>query len=59
MMMETGFIMILPVLLGAMIGALVLVWWERRLLGFFQGPGRTEPAWTPSVCCRWLPMPSS
>jgi NADH-quinone oxidoreductase subunit H len=45
-MMETGFLMILPVLLGAMIGALVLVWWERRLLGFFQdrvGPNRLGP----------------
>jgi NADH-quinone oxidoreductase subunit H len=43
---ETGFIMILPVLLGAMLGAAVLVWWERRLLGFFQdrlGPNRLGP----------------
>jgi len=43
---EIGFIMILPVLLGAMLGALVLVWWERRLLGFWQdrlGPNRLGP----------------
>jgi len=45
-MMEIGFIMILPVLGGAMMGALVLVWWERRLLGFWQdrlGPNRLGP----------------
>ena len=44
--METGFIMILPVLLGAMFGAAALVWWERRLLGFLQdrlGPNRLGP----------------
>lgn len=44
--METGFIMILPVLLGAMFGAVALVWWERRLLGFLQdrlGPNRLGP----------------
>ena len=44
--MELGFIMILPVLLGAMLGAAMLVWWERRLLGFFQdrlGPNRVGP----------------
>jgi NADH-quinone oxidoreductase subunit H len=44
--MEVGFIMILPVLLGAMFGALILVWWERRLLGFWQdrlGPNRLGP----------------
>lgn len=44
--MEIGFVMILPVLLGAMFGALVLVWWERRLLGFWQdrlGPNRLGP----------------
>ncbi|MEE2784752.1 MAG: NADH-quinone oxidoreductase subunit NuoH [Pseudomonadota bacterium] len=44
--METGYLMILPVLLGAMLGALVLVWWERRLLGFWQdrlGPNRLGP----------------
>ena len=44
--MELGFIMILPVLLGAMAGAAVLVWWERRLLGFWQdrlGPNRIGP----------------
>ncbi|MFV2090635.1 MAG: NADH-quinone oxidoreductase subunit NuoH [Pseudomonadales bacterium] len=45
-MMDIGFIMILPVLGGAMMGALVLVWWERRLLGFWQdrlGPNRLGP----------------
>jgi len=44
--MERGYLMILPVLLGAMLGALVLVWWERRLLGFWQdrlGPNRLGP----------------
>lgn len=44
--MDLGFIMILPVLLGAMLGAAVLVWWERRLLGFWQdrlGPNRVGP----------------
>jgi NADH-quinone oxidoreductase subunit H len=44
--MEMGFIMILPVLLGAMLGAAVLVWWERRLLAFWQdrlGPNRLGP----------------
>jgi len=43
---ELGFIMILPVLLGAMLGAAALVWWERRLLGFLQdrlGPNRVGP----------------
>ena len=44
--MDMGFIMILPVLLGAMLGAAVLVWWERRLLAFWQdrlGPNRLGP----------------
>ncbi len=44
--MELGFIMIVPVLLGAMAGAAILVWWERRLLGFWQdrlGPNRVGP----------------
>lgn len=44
--MEIGFIMILPVLLGSMVLAVVLVWWERRLLGFWQdrlGPNRLGP----------------
>lgn len=44
--MDLGFIMILPVLLGAMLGAAALVWWERRLLGFLQdrlGPNRVGP----------------
>ncbi|MCZ6711956.1 MAG: NADH-quinone oxidoreductase subunit H, partial [Gammaproteobacteria bacterium] len=41
--MELGFILILPVLLGAFAGAAVLIWWERRLLAFWQdrlGPNR-------------------
>jgi NADH-quinone oxidoreductase subunit H len=40
------FLMIVPVLLGAFAGALLLVWWERRLLGFWQdrlGPNRLGP----------------
>ena len=38
--------MILPVLLGTMVAAVILVWWERRLLGFWQdrlGPNRLGP----------------
>ncbi len=38
--------MILPVLLGAVLGAAMLIWWERRLLGFWQdrpGPNRVGP----------------
>jgi NADH-quinone oxidoreductase subunit H len=38
--------MLLPVLLGAMISAALLIWWERRLLGFWQdrlGPNRVGP----------------
>jgi NADH-quinone oxidoreductase subunit H len=41
--MDLGFILILPVLLGAFAGAAILIWWERRLLGFWQdrlGPNR-------------------
>ncbi len=44
--MAAEFLMILPVLLGAMFGAVALVWWERRLLGFWQdrlGPNRLGP----------------
>ena len=44
--MDIAYIMILPVLLGPMFAALVLVWWERRLLGFWQdrlGPNRVGP----------------
>ncbi|MDA1074239.1 MAG: NADH-quinone oxidoreductase subunit NuoH [Proteobacteria bacterium] len=44
--MQSEFIMILPVLLGAMLGAAALVWWERRLLAFWQdrlGPNRLGP----------------
>jgi NADH-quinone oxidoreductase subunit H len=43
---DVQFLMILPVLLGAFVGALLLVWWERRLLGFWQdrlGPNRLGP----------------
>jgi NADH-quinone oxidoreductase subunit H len=43
---ELGFVMIVPVLLGAMLGAALLIWWERRLLGFWQdrlGPNRVGP----------------
>lgn len=42
----TQLLMIAPVLLGALGGALLLVWWERRLLGFWQdrlGPNRLGP----------------
>lgn len=41
-----SFLMILPVLLGAVFGAAVLTWWERRVLGFLQnrpGPNRYGP----------------
>jgi NADH-quinone oxidoreductase subunit H len=44
--MTLQFIMIIPVLLGAMVFAGLLVWWERRLLGFWQdrlGPNRVGP----------------
>ncbi len=44
--MATEFLMILPVLLGSMFAAAILVWWERRLLGFWQdrlGPNRLGP----------------
>ncbi|MFT7654414.1 MAG: NADH-quinone oxidoreductase subunit H [Limisphaerales bacterium] len=44
--MATEFLMILPVLFGSMVAAVVLVWWERRLLGFWQdrlGPNRLGP----------------
>ncbi|NKB99565.1 MAG: NADH-quinone oxidoreductase subunit NuoH [Pseudomonadales bacterium] len=44
--MEAEFLMILPVLLGSLFAAAVLVWWERRLLGFWQdrlGPNRLGP----------------
>jgi len=46
MNIELEYIMILPVLLGAMLGSAVLVWWERRLLGWWQdrlGPNRLGP----------------
>ena len=38
-----SYLLILPVILGSLVGALVLVWWERRVLGWFQdrmGPNR-------------------
>lgn len=44
--MQTAFWMIVPVLLGAMLGAALLVWWERRMLGWWQdrlGPNRVGP----------------
>ena len=40
------FLMIAPIVLGAFVAALLLVWWERRLLGFWQdrlGPNRLGP----------------
>ena len=40
------FLMILPVLLGTMLAAAILVWFERRLLGIWQdrlGPNRLGP----------------
>ena len=44
--MAIEFLMIAPVLLGSMVAAVLLVWWERRLLGFWQdrlGPHRLGP----------------
>jgi NADH-quinone oxidoreductase subunit H len=44
--MAIEFILIGPVILGAMGLAAMLVWWERRLLGFWQdrlGPNRVGP----------------
>ena len=44
--MDSQFVMIVPILAGALLGAGVLVWWERRLLGFWQdrlGPNRLGP----------------
>ncbi|HSG91880.1 MAG TPA: NADH-quinone oxidoreductase subunit NuoH [Pseudomonadales bacterium] len=41
-----SFLMIAPVLLGAVFGAALLTWWERRVLGFLQnrpGPNRYGP----------------
>ena len=40
------FLMIVPVLFGAVLGAALLTWWERRVLGFLQnrpGPDRYGP----------------
>ncbi|MEE8041656.1 MAG: NADH-quinone oxidoreductase subunit NuoH [Pseudomonadales bacterium] len=44
--MAIEFILIAPVILGAFGLAAILVWWERRLLGFWQdrlGPNRVGP----------------
>ena len=44
--LDTAFIMIAPVLGGALLSAALLIWWERRLLGFWQdrlGPNRVGP----------------
>ena len=44
--MAIEFILIGPVILGAFGLAALLVWWERRLLGFWQdrlGPNRVGP----------------
>jgi NADH-quinone oxidoreductase subunit H len=46
MSMTLALLMIAPVLAGALLGALLLVWWERRLLAFWQdrlGPNRLGP----------------
>ena len=46
MSIDWAYIMILPVLMGALVGAALLIWWERRLLGFWQdrlGPNRVGP----------------
>ena len=31
-----SYVLILPVAVGSLVGALMLVWWERRLLGWWQ-----------------------
>lgn len=44
--MAIEYILVVPVLFGAMGLAVMLVWWERRLLGFWQdrlGPNRVGP----------------
>ena len=41
-----SYLLILPVAVGVLVMALVLVWWERRLLGWWQdrlGPNRVGP----------------
>ncbi len=46
MELDLAFIMIAPVLGGALASAALLIWWERRLLGFWQdrlGPNRVGP----------------
>ena len=38
-----SYVLIVPIAVGSLIAALVLVWWERRLLGWWQdrlGPNR-------------------
>lgn len=38
-----SYVLIVPMAVGALVGALILVWWERRLLGWWQdrlGPNR-------------------
>lgn len=44
--LDMAFVMIAPVLGGALLSAALLIWWERRLLGFWQdrlGPNRVGP----------------
>lgn len=44
--LNMAFVMIAPVLGGALLSAALLIWWERRLLGFWQdrlGPNRVGP----------------
>ena len=44
--LNMAFVMISPVLGGALLSAALLIWWERRLLGFWQdrlGPNRVGP----------------
>jgi NADH-quinone oxidoreductase subunit H len=41
-----AYALVLPVLVGTLLGAALLTWWERRLLGFLQdrpGPNRVGP----------------
>ena len=46
MELNWSYVLILPVAIGALVVALHLVWWERRLLGWWQdrlGPNRVGP----------------
>ena len=46
MTVDWSYILILPVAVGALVFALFLVWWERRVLGWWQdrlGPNRVGP----------------